>query len=1330
VYAADRTWQAAGDGDWSEPANWSGGVPPGASDTAVFNNALSGDVTINMDAQAQPVAALRLQNATAPWRRAFTGALAAGQVFQAAGDAALAGTWQISTAEISYLGNGAGELARLEIGAGGRLLLTNGASVYLGDTDGTRGQLFVRNGAEVVFHSPAAVACGLYIARNSGSAGAVVQTGGSVRKNTAMIVGYGGHGAYELHGGELYHPYGNSQSRWRIGMNGPGLFYLRGGRYTACSAATGETFEIGRNNAASHVIRGVLFCDGGEALIDHHVKFLHMNSGSSANCYAELTVAGGGAVNCREVRVGYDGNSRGRGVVNLNGRGVLSAYRALKPANAQNAAVVNFDGGTFAMATTGDEALFTSLTDAIVYGGGARLASSTGRAVLRRDSKLRRARGQGVDAITLMDGGAGFMAPPVVTFAGGGGSNATAVAFIDYASGAVTGVVVTCRGEGYASASEVAFTGGGGGGASATAQLAENVAGALAFMGPNDSVIHRLETFDGEVQACGGTVYLSSRTDEEPGMPLIPALRLNGGKFQVGSSGAETDCPYDDMLNPAAALVFGGERGGGEYRQPRGPVDNPHIQNFSAVRVNAGRGLITTTADSVGAGRTAEVVAGAFDRETGGLLFLGVNALTGMTVKFEGAPVFGGGVPVMAGVYAGASGLVTVSPEGAWQELAAYDDDDFGADKNYRMTESGLALAPSSLTVNSMSLLDGAALTLSDAGATVVESGMVTVGDGSAGAVIGGGPLTSGNGRDLIVYDAHTGFERRNTAANNTSLWIDARITDNGAAPVALVATGPANVSSMLLASGGVTTLAQPTNDYSGGTYIIDAALEAAEDRSLGAVPDAPSTNIVTSGMAIIRANRNAWPLVLHENRGICLKGGCLTLIGDDNNQTGKTIMSVNGPVSGHGALVLNHWAGGGVGSVIELNGDNNAFEGTYVVHGILRAGEGTGLSRLANLALCDNNDSGVGTRASGIVEMSGVMNRAPGTGAGQVQWCRANDIYPNLVGANDPAYSGGFSAYGGPLTVNLGGDRRTLTLGQNGFNPTVLRLQTDAATHDLFWENPVEVAGAKNIAIQVARNATDKQVFWSGAISNSSATVRNITIRQNGKLILCDGADVGGNLIVVINSSLQCAVTNRQTLACDFRGSGPLTKRGAGATFATGVSTNTGAMRIYEGAWYANGQHTLAGHYTVSNSAVLGGAGVVAPASGNGVAVDGTLAPGAEAGACGTLTLGSAEQATVLTLNGTLELDVAEEACDRVDVFGDVTFGEGATVSVTALDETVWQTRRGEDIPVLTWTGAWNGGVPEAAPALPQGWKLRLNAAEKTVYLSYASSGTIIRVL
>jgi hypothetical protein len=58
------------------------------------------------------------------------------------------------------------------------------------------------------------------------------------------------------------------------------------------------------------------------------------------------------------------------------------------------------------------------------------------------------------------------------------------------------------------------------------------------------------------------------------------------------------------------------------------------------------------------------------------------------------------------------------------------------------------------------------------------------------------------------------------------------------------------------------------------------------------------------------------------------------------------------------------------------------------------------------------------------------------------------------------------------------------------------------------------------------------------------------------------------------------------------------------------------------------------------------------------------------------------------------------------VTVWGDVSFGEGASVTGDAQDEEVWLARRGEEIPLLTLDRNKNRKWTSAT-ALPAGWKI-----------------------
>jgi len=81
---------------------------------------------------------------------------------------------------------------------------------------------------------------------------------------------------------------------------------------------------------------------------------------------------------------------------------------------------------------------------------------------------------QGVTGVSGLAGGTGYTTAPTVTISGGGGSGATATATVS--GGAVTGVTITAPGSGYTSAPSIAFSGPGTG-AAATAVVTGGVSG-------------------------------------------------------------------------------------------------------------------------------------------------------------------------------------------------------------------------------------------------------------------------------------------------------------------------------------------------------------------------------------------------------------------------------------------------------------------------------------------------------------------------------------------------------------------------------------------------------------------------------------------------------------------------------------------------------------------------------------------------------------------------------------------------------------------------------------------------------------------------------------
>jgi autotransporter-associated beta strand protein len=1331
AHAADRVWQAAGDGEWSDPANWAGGTLPGASDTAVFDNALSADATVEMDSDTPLIGKIRVDNPDNAHTRIFTGTQTVRSNEFVKGRTELRGAWLSDYKGITGVGQAAGQRAWLTLSGDAVFMATNQHALYLGNANNALGRVTVKDNARLTL-STEDTDFGISLGRNTGSVGSFVQEGGVVESVGRFLPGYNGYGAYELLGGALNLPYGADNTRYRLAVqaNSTGLFYQRGGALrvpTNALSAVVNFFEVCSANNNAHA---VYYADGGTATFEVSVRMLAGAGANSSPSYAEFTLEddavaeSGQTFYLRSPSATY---SAAVSALNLNRGGTLRIPNLLRGNSGRSA--LNADGGTLELVRASELTTLFQNIPVVIYEGGLTLRFPAGSgATLSSAYPFRNPGGWGVVSVAVTDGGSGYLAPPRVTLSGGGGSNATAVAFIDHASGAVTGVVVTCRGEGYAGDDVLTagFSGGGGSGGGATVTLAENRSGAFVKSGTPRLVTYAQPDFDGEYVVREGLFLQSSR---DAGAPNIRAVRVSGlnAVFQNGSGSVGDNTPAKwDLINPAAALYLGGDRGSGELLLPCGVADTVFQQHYASLELGFGRNRLTTTSQNAtnGAALTFETVR----RAPGSALW--ITTTTNLAVHVDGdasAIAFGDNRPVLPAVFIGdVTDFTTLDEDG---RLVKLDENDagFGAGSNYWVQASAAA---GGLTVNSLKLDDAVTLTLEAEGTTVVDSGMVAARAGSAGNTrVMGGTLTSGNGVDLILFDFHNTIERRNVANGKSGLIVDSLIADNSSESVALFALGRTwNAAQMSIATGPAVELTRADNTYSGGTYILDTALAVAGDGSLGPVPAQPTNNIFTSGVALLRAPADSTTVSLHANRHIRVCDGGLTFFGDTGSQAGRVLFDMQGDISGEGVLVMNHWAGGGVRSVVALGGDNRAFKGTVAVHGMLRPSGEHSLPPNAGLLLCDVSSVNA---AGGVLQTSGAFARAPGTGAGQVWWGRVTEVAPGYVSSlATPAGGGGFSAYGGPLTVNLGGDRRVLTWGVDGFLPERLRLQDDEATDELTWENPVDVTN-QTLTVQVAHTATDKRAVWRGAVTSSAAAGGGgFTKIGNGRLVLADGADFGP-VAFTANNTLELLVTNRQTLACDMSGNAVFVEKyGAGCTVMSGSNTYGQATRVYEGALLVNGTNTDGGTFTVWPGAALGGTGTAAPKQNATVIVNGALAPGAEEGACGTLTLGSAEQATVLTLNGTLAVEIGTDACDHVAVFGNVAFEEDASVSVTALDETVWRTRRGERIPLLTWTGGASGiSVLPLVEALPTGWKVTTDAASKTVWLAYAPLGTVIGV-
>jgi autotransporter-associated beta strand protein len=250
------------------------------------------------------------------------------------------------------------------------------------------------------------------------------------------------------------------------------------------------------------------------------------------------------------------------------------------------------------------------------------------------------------------------------------------------------------------------------------------------------------------------------------------------------------------------------------------------------------------------------------------------------------------------------------------------------------------------------------------------------------------------------------------------------------------------------------------TNTVSGGVTISQGALTVAADGNLGAA----ANDIIFAGGAQLTAGGFATA------RNMVINAGAVAT----NSVAG--LFTVNGSISGSGTLRKADTG------VLVLNG-TNTYGATVIAAGELRATDGVGVS-----------SGNVNILGGGVWSSSANISRALGLGDDQVQFTG----------------DAGFSAYGAPIDVNLGGGADSISWGAGAFGtPTPFYLNNINANAMLTLRNAINLNG-NTAQISTLANVAE----LAGVISNSTATA-GLTKAGSGVLWLTATNAFNGTITV-----------------------------------------------------------------------------------------------------------------------------------------------------------------------------------------------------------------------
>ncbi len=539
-------------------------------------------------------------------------------------------------------------------------------------------------------------------------------------------------------------------------------------------------------------------------------------------------------------------------------------------------------------------------------------------------------------------------------------------------------------------------------------------------------------------------------------------------------------------------------------------------------------------------------------------------------------------------------------------------------------------------------------------GGAAIRYGSLRIGDG-----------TGGDSADKVAYRANDQLWSTVPISIESSGRLDLNGFADTVGPITFSGGRATSGSGGLLYLGGNVTTVGGTGSLEGRVELLvtrtfNVSEAAGADLSVSAQVTGPGGITKTGPGHLYLGNANTYQGLTTVNEGLVYV--------DDDNALGSTA----------GGTVVNAGAG-----IVLRSGANVGTEALTL--------NGAGQAPLGALASIYGSNSWAGpiTLASDVrmTTLQGIdVLQLSGAIAGATSGLTLEGGGTVMFAGSDP------NSFGGATRVNSG----TLVLAKSGANRAIAG---DLVIGD-------GLGGAENDVVRLE---------LSTQISNSSG----VTVASSGLLDLNDFGEAidgltGSGRIHLGSGYLNVgAGGGASTFDGVIRGSGSVTKLGAGTMTFTGNNTYTGTTSVGSGRLHVNGSQP-ASTVIVAASATLGGGGTVGAVTSTG----GSVSPGASPGRLHT---GNLQLDAASTFVAELAGDTPGSLYDQLTVVGTVNLG-GATLSVDAAG---FMPTAGEVYTLIENDGA--DAVVGSFAGLPNGSPLAIGSRQYRIYYTGGSGNDVI---